>query len=41
MSDNVFFIVELDVKPGQIDDLRSVMREMAELTRAHEPGTLA
>ena len=26
MSDNVFFIVELDVKPGQIDDLRSVMR---------------
>jgi quinol monooxygenase YgiN len=40
MSDNVFFIVELEVKPGQIDDLRSVMREMAELTRADEPGTL-
>ena len=40
MSDNVFFIVELDVKPGQIGDLRGVMREMADLTRAGEPGTL-
>ena len=36
----MFFIVELDVKPGQIDDLRGVMREMADLTRAGEPGTL-
>ena len=40
MSDNVFFIVELEVKPGQADDLRSVMREMANLTRTDEPGTL-
>ena len=36
----VFFIVELQVKPGQIDDLRSVMGEMADLTRTEEPGTL-
>jgi (4S)-4-hydroxy-5-phosphonooxypentane-2,3-dione isomerase len=40
MSDSVFFIVELEVKPGQIDALRSVMREMADLTRSGEPGTL-
>jgi len=40
MSDNVFFIVELEVKPGQADDLRSVMRDMADLTRTDEPGTL-
>jgi quinol monooxygenase YgiN len=39
MSDNVFFVLELAVKPGQIDDLRTVMREMVDLTQA-EPGTL-
>ena len=39
MSDSVFFVLELEVKPGQIDDLRTVMREMVELTRL-EPGTL-
>jgi quinol monooxygenase YgiN len=40
MSDNVFFIVELEVKPGQIGDLRTVMGQMADLTRTDEPGTL-
>jgi (4S)-4-hydroxy-5-phosphonooxypentane-2,3-dione isomerase len=40
MSDNVAFIVELEVKPGQIEDLRSVMGEMADRTRADETGTL-
>ena len=40
MSDSVFFIVELEVKPGQIDELRSVMEEMTNATRADEPGTL-
>jgi len=39
MSDNVFFVVELAVGPGQADELRSVMRDMVEATRA-EPGTL-
>jgi quinol monooxygenase YgiN len=39
MNDKVFFVLELEVKPGQIDDLRTVMREMLDLTRA-EPGTL-
>ena len=39
MSDSVFFVLELEVKPGQIDNLRTVMREMVELTRL-EPGTL-
>ena len=39
MSDNVFFVLELEIKPGQIDALRTVMREMVDLTRL-EPGTL-
>ena len=39
MSDNVFFVLELEIKPGQADDLRAVMREMVSLTRT-EPGTL-
>jgi quinol monooxygenase YgiN len=40
MSDSVFFVVELEVKPGQIDELQSVMGEMAAVTQADEPGTL-
>ena len=34
MSDNVFFVFELHVNPGQIDELQNVMREMVNLTRA-------
>ena len=41
MSDSVFFIVELEVNPSQIDDLRNVMREMVDVTRRDEPGTLS
>ena len=40
MSHDVFFIVELEVKPGQTGELRSVMDEMASVTRRDEPGTL-
>lgn len=39
MSNNVFFVLELEVKPGQAEGLRAVMREMLDLTRT-EPGTL-
>jgi quinol monooxygenase YgiN len=39
MSDSVFFVFELEVKPGQIDELRNVMDEMVALTRT-EPGTV-
>lgn len=37
---NVFFVVELDVQPGQLDDLRRVGREMVGLAQDNEPGTL-
>ena len=41
MSESLFFVVELEVKPGQAVELRSVMEEMASVTRRDEPGTLA
>jgi quinol monooxygenase YgiN len=40
MSDTVAFIVELELKPGQVEDLRAVMDEMAARARDDEPGTL-
>ena len=40
VSDIVFFIVELEIRPDQGDELEDVMQEMADRTRADEPGTL-
>ena len=40
MSDSVSFVVELEVKPDQIDELRDVMDAMATATQTDEPGTL-
>ena len=40
MSDGLFFVLELAVKPEQVEDLRSVMRDMVEIART-EPGTLS
>ena len=39
MSDDVFLCLSLKSRPDLIDDLRTVMREMVDLTRL-EPGTL-
>ena len=40
MSDSIFFVVELEVKPGQVEDLESVARDMVSVARKDEPGTL-
>jgi quinol monooxygenase YgiN len=40
VSENLFFVVELEVKPDQLDDLREVAREMVGLAKDNEPGTL-
>jgi len=40
VSDSVSFIVELELSPDQGEELRSVMQELADRTRADEPGTL-
>lgn len=39
MSEDLFFVVELEVKPHQIDDLKEVASEMVGLAKANEPGT--
>lgn len=40
MNGNVFFVVELEIQPGQVDDLRAVAEEMVKLANSNEPGTL-
>ncbi len=40
MSDNVHWLLELNIKDGKLDDFKAVMNEMIEATRANEPGTL-
>lgn len=40
MNENVYWIVELAVEDGELDNFRSLMKEMVDATRANEPGTL-
>lgn len=40
MSDQVSWMLELEVRPGRVDDLRKLAAEMVSATKANEPGTL-
>jgi quinol monooxygenase YgiN len=40
MNDHVFWILEADIKAGQLDKLKALMREMVEGTQRDEPGAL-
>ena len=40
MSNHVHWILELAVRPGQLDALKALMPEMVAATQANEPGTL-
>ena len=40
MSDNVFFIAGLAIRPGQLDAFKALMHDMVEATKANEPGAL-
>jgi quinol monooxygenase YgiN len=40
VSDNVFFIAELAIRPGQLDAFKALMHDMVEATKANEPGAL-
>ena len=40
MNNNVYWIVELSVKDGELDNFQSLMTEMVDATQANEPGTL-
>ena len=39
-NDHVFWILEADIKAGQLDKLKALMREMVEGTRRDEPRAL-
>lgn len=40
MSDTPFFIVELAIQPGQLEQLRSVAQDLTNAVRSDEPGTV-
>ena len=40
MSDNVFWIAELAIRPGQLDTFKALMNDMVAATKANEPGAL-
>jgi len=40
MNENVYWVLELTVQAGRLNEFRSLMREMVEAARADEPGTL-
>lgn len=41
MSAEVSWVLEMNVKPGQLDSWTTLMSEMVAATEANEPGTLA
>jgi quinol monooxygenase YgiN len=40
VSGHIYWVLELAVQPGQADALKALTKEMAEATKANEPGTL-
>jgi quinol monooxygenase YgiN len=40
MHEHVFWILEANIKDGQLDELKALMREMVEGTQRDEPGAL-
>lgn len=41
MTQNIFWIFEITIKEGQLDNLKRLMLEMVESTEANEQGTMA
>jgi len=41
MNENVFWVFELAVKEGQLENLKKLMVEMVDATKENEPGTIA
>lgn len=41
MNENIFWIFELTVKEGQLENLNRIMKEMVDATKENETGTLA
>ncbi|MBO6826069.1 MAG: antibiotic biosynthesis monooxygenase [Sneathiella sp.] len=40
MSNHVYWIIEANVRDGKLDELKALMAEMSEATKADEPGAL-
>jgi quinol monooxygenase YgiN len=40
MNDNVYWVLELAVQPGRLNDFSNLMQEMVAAARSNEPGTL-
>ncbi|MEM7119559.1 MAG: antibiotic biosynthesis monooxygenase [Chloroflexota bacterium] len=40
MNDNIFWLLELSVKAGEMENVKSLMNEMVAATLADEPGAL-
>jgi len=40
MNENVYWMLELAVQPGRLNDLRNVMQDMVDAASTNEPGTL-
>ena len=40
LDENIFFIVEVQIKPNQFDNFLKVAREMSEVVKSREPGAL-
>lgn len=40
MNENVYWVLELAVRPGRLNDFRNLMQEMVAAASDNEPGTL-
>ena len=40
MNDNVYWLLEVVIKPGEFDSFKALMNEMVESTQVNEPNTL-
>ncbi len=40
MNNNVYWVLDTAVREGKFDELKALMKEMVDATRANEPGTL-
>ncbi len=40
MSAHIYWILETNVRDGKLDELKGLMKEMVDATKANEPGTL-
>ena len=40
MNNEVFWLLELNIKSGEVGTLKALMKEMSDATQADEPGTL-